>query len=66
LKQFRKDKTNLIIAHRMTAVEHCDEIIVLDHGTIKERGTHEVLMERGGWYAEQYNAQLLEDVKDEN
>jgi len=50
----------------MTAVEHCDEIIVLDHGTIKERGTHEVLMERGGWYAEQYNAQLLEDVKDEN
>ena len=50
----------------MTAVEHCDEILVLEHGQIVERGNHETLMKNQGWYYEQYNAQLLEDVKDEN
>lgn len=66
LKKYRHGKTNIIIAHRMTAVEHCDEILVLEHGQIVERGSHETLMKNQGWYYEQYNAQLLEDVKDEN
>ena len=66
LKKYRRDKTNIIIAHRMTAVENCDEILVLDGGEIVERGSHEQLMALQGWYYEQYNAQLLEDVKDEN
>ena len=52
-------KTNIIISHRLTAVKHADEIIVLDHGQIVERGTHEQLMENKKWYYTQYNEQLM-------
>ena len=59
LKEIRKGKTNIIIAHRLTAVEECDEIIVLDGGKIIERGTHSSLMENKGWYYEQYMIQEM-------
>lgn len=59
LKQIRKDKTNIIVAHRLTAVEACDEIIVMDDGKIIERGTHDVLMQQKGWYYEQYVIQEM-------
>lgn len=45
-KEIRRGKTTIIIAHRMSAVEHADEIIVLDGGRICERGTHGELLER--------------------
>lgn len=59
LREIRKGKTNIIIAHRLTAVESCDEIIVLDKGKIVERGTHQGLMQKKGWYYEQYIIQEM-------
>ncbi len=59
LKTIRNNKTNIIIAHRLTAVEECDEIIVIDSGKITEQGTHEELMKLKGWYYEQYVIQEM-------
>lgn len=52
-----EDVTKLIIAHRISAVRHADEIIILKDGQIAERGTHERLMEKKGMYYETYLAQ---------
>lgn len=61
LKEIRNNKTNIIIAHRLTAVEGCDEIIVMDQGKIVERGSHTDLMNNKGWYFEQYKIQEMGD-----
>lgn len=61
LKEIRKNRTNIIIAHRLTAVEECDEIIVMDQGKIVERGSHAELMHNKGWYYEQYKIQEMGD-----
>lgn len=52
-----KDTSKIIIAHRISSVRHADEIIILDHGHIAERGTHEELMEAKGLYYSTYEAQ---------
>lgn len=56
----RVGKTTLITTHRLSAVQHADWIIVLDEGRIVQEGTHEQLLESGGWYREQYDRQQLE------
>ena len=53
-------RTTLVIAHRLSTVKHADEIVVLDEQGIRERGTHEQLLERGGLYAELYHATLID------
>ncbi|MCM3748933.1 ABC transporter ATP-binding protein/permease [Paenibacillus pasadenensis] len=52
IRQLRRGKTTLIIAHRISALKHADEIIVLDEGKIVQRGTHESLLLETGLYAE--------------
>ncbi|MBN3490576.1 ABC transporter ATP-binding protein [Acholeplasma equirhinis] len=58
LKQFRKNKTNIIIAHRFSAVRDADHIIVMNKGRIIDEGTHEELVSRDGWYKDQYIKQM--------
>lgn len=54
LKKTRKDKTTIIITHRLSAVEHADQIIVIDDGAIVQSGTHKELIETDGWYKTQH------------
>ncbi|MCM3289115.1 ABC transporter transmembrane domain-containing protein [Paenibacillus sp. MER 180] len=60
IREQRAGKTTLITTHRLSAIEHADMIIVMDDGRIVEQGTHEQLLQQGGWYKEQYDRQQLE------
>jgi ATP-binding cassette, subfamily B, multidrug efflux pump len=59
LRSILKEKTCLIISHRISAVKDADEILVFEDGRILERGTHHQLVERGGVYAELHQQQRL-------
>jgi ATP-binding cassette, subfamily B, heavy metal transporter len=61
LKGIARDRTTIVIAHRLTTVVDADEIIVLDNGQIAERGTHTVLLEKQGLYAALWNRQRESD-----
>jgi len=58
LKEFYKGKTVVIVAHRLSTVQHADNIIVLDKGRIVEEGTHKELTEKRGAYYELVRNQL--------
>jgi ATP-binding cassette, subfamily B, multidrug efflux pump len=60
LRQVRKGRTALIVSHRVSSVKDADHIIVLEEGAIVERGTHESLIEKGGYYADLYRRQTIE------
>ena len=51
-------RTSFIIAHRLSTIKNADLILVMNHGDIVEQGTHEKLLEKGGFYAELYNSQF--------
>ena len=62
LKEYRKDKTNIIVAHRFSAVKNADKIIVLQNGKITDIGTSSELLKYDNWYKFQYLKQLKGDV----
>jgi len=66
LDRVAQNRTTLVIAHRLSTIVNADEILVIDHGAIIERGTHRELIARGGLYASMWNrqreAQLARDI----
>ena len=62
LKENRQGKTTIITSHRLSAIQHANIIIVMENGTIVQKGTHEQLMEEEGWYKEMYHRQQLESL----
>ena len=61
LRDIMRDRTTLLISHRCSTVRDADQIVVLRNGRIVERGTHDELLVRGGYYADLYQKQLLEE-----
>ena len=59
-----KGRTSFIIAHRLSTIKNADLILVMNHGDIVEQGTHEELLEKGGFYSDLYNSQF-EECNDE-
>ena len=66
IKKNREGKTNIIVAHRISAVRHADKIVVLDNGKILNSGTHEELLECCDWYKQLDDYQNKEVEDDEN
>ena len=66
IKKTREGKTNIIVAHRISAVRHADKIVVLDNGKILNFGTHDELLEKCPWYKQLDEYQNKEVEDDEN
>ncbi len=63
LRKIMEGKTTLLISHRVSTVKLADQIIVLDHGKVVEKGSHEELLAHDGEYRDLYQKQLLEEKK---
>lgn len=64
LLELSKGRTTLVIAHRLSTIKHADEIVVITQKGIIERGSHEVLLEKGGHYSRLYKAQFKGYIPD--
>ena len=58
MNTLRKGRTSFVIAHRLSTIRDADLILVVNHGSVVEQGTHDQLLERGGAYASLYNSQF--------
>jgi ATP-binding cassette subfamily B protein len=61
LREVMRQRTSIIVSHRISTVRDADQILVLDEGHIAERGTHDTLIRRNGLYAQLHKKQLLEE-----
>jgi ATP-binding cassette subfamily B protein len=59
LAELMSGRTSLVIAHRLSTVVHADQILVLHHGEVRERGTHAELLALGGLYSQLYELQFV-------
>lgn len=66
LDNLSRDRTTLVIAHRLSTVQKADQIAVLDQGQVMEVGTHEQLLQKGGYYARLYSMQFSDIPKTNN
>lgn len=55
ISQITKNKTVIVIAHKLNTIKDCDNILVFDKGKIVEQGTHEKLLEQNGYYKKLYD-----------
>ena len=62
LETLMKGRTSLVIAHRLSTVRNADKIVVINHGSIVESGTHKELLARDGLYASLYAVQFNPEV----
>ena len=60
LKRLMEGRTSFVIAHRLNTIKSADQIIMLEHGEIIEKGSHDELISQGGRYAELYETRLEE------
>jgi ATP-binding cassette subfamily B protein len=60
IEKMMKGRTSIVIAHRLSTIQEADKIIVLDKGEIKETGTHQELLDKGGYYHQLHNMQYKE------
>ena len=58
MDELTKGRTSFVIAHRLSTIKNADLILVMRDGDVIESGTHDELMQRGGFYAEHYNSQF--------
>jgi ATP-binding cassette subfamily B protein len=65
MKELMKGRTSFVIAHRLSTIRDADAILVMNHGSIVEQGTHEELLAKHGFYAELYNSQFAARVLEE-
>lgn len=62
LERLVKDRTTIVVAHRLSTITHADQIVLIENGEIREKGTHHELMAQKGDYYRLYNVQHLETV----
>jgi ATP-binding cassette subfamily B protein len=62
MQRLMNGRTSFVIAHRLSTIRHADQILVIDGGRIVERGTHEQLMAKQGFYYDLYESQFSKEV----
>lgn len=61
LSVLMKDRTTIMVAHRLSTIQHADKIIVLHHGRVRESGSHQELLAQNGLYKKLYDLQLVQE-----
>ena len=62
MSQLLENRTSFVVAHRLSTIQNADNIIVMNHGSVVETGTHNELLAKNGFYANLYNSQFSDDV----